>query len=90
MTKPIAVGDLVMISKPVSCCGGTGGIGYVGTVESAPFVKDGHCLQCGRKGTPLVVWIGRTSPTSVDRLIRIDPPAQDESTSSDRQLKECV
>jgi hypothetical protein len=87
MSKPIQVGDLVLVVKPRACCGSPGRIGYVSQVFEIQEEKTGFCPDCGAvtvaKGVLLELGWGH-----MNRVIRIDPPAQDESTNSDNQLKE--
>lgn len=76
----IKTGDLVMVVKPISCCGSTMAIGRIATIiqkELTPFVR---CRQCGlvRKMPCDAVSLSTGGIKEKSRLIKIDPPKQKE------------
>jgi hypothetical protein len=75
----IKVGDLVMVVRPTSCCGRPGkSMGRIFVVT----VLDGgrrRCLQCGQISDGVIAGGDNVIPASVERLKRIDPPAEGDS-----------
>lgn len=91
MDKPISVGDLVQIIKPIHCCGRGKSIGKIFTVHHfEPFV--GSCGDCGTMGDgrmlacPGQSWHGY----SVERLKRIPPLEELEREKLLEKLPELV
>jgi hypothetical protein len=76
----IKKGDLVMVIRPSSCCGGGKSVGLVRTVTRIMNGAPGTCTGCGRHfthGTSAV--LSGDAPWAqwnigVDRLKKIEPP----------------
>lgn len=93
----IKAGDLVMVVRPTVCCGGTKNIGRVFTAKRV-FAYEARCAGCGLlRQASMLVESDVISDTNKNwpyvcfvpsRLIRIDPPALTESTTTDEPLKE--
>jgi hypothetical protein len=70
----IRVGDLVVVVRPISCCGHTQGMGRVFIVE---FLRDGMniCMTCGHRSDDSVdAWyLGSNLAFPLQRLKRIPP-----------------
>jgi hypothetical protein len=70
----IKVGDLVMVVRPIDCCGHTQGLGRVFIVE---FLRDGMniCMTCGHRSAYSVdAWyLGSNLAFPLQRLKRIPP-----------------
>jgi len=47
MSENIKAGDLVMVVKPLSCCGRFDGVGFIYTVTGLPSHKLSRCGYCG-------------------------------------------
>jgi len=87
MENDIKTGDLVMVVRGAACCGASETLGKIFRVEGiAPF--DGRCSGCGRKGNPDVKLALRGPGIGYPfyRLIKIDPPAQPESTETRKEI----
>lgn len=90
MSKSIAVGDLVCVTRPRICCGECSGIGRVFRV---PQIKSRImlCGRCGRVNNTVWAFVenlpcGTTVWCEISRLIRIDPPALADETRQDEKL----
>lgn len=92
MTDAIKPGDLVMIIKPMPCCGYSGGLGLVRTVQAFTSRECGtKCVGCGISNRSdfgphshanlgdFYVWLYR--------LKKIDPPALADETETNRELE---
>ena len=79
-------GDLVMCVKPTGCCGGTELLGSVFTVIKIESGL-GWCENCGKKFESKDAEVLPECFLPVSRLIRIDPPALDEETETQRELE---
>lgn len=95
MSKPIKVGDLVMVVRPTACCQHPGKIGKIYVVTEIFFSKGSFCERCKLVTKDLIVAVdgsrfinedGTGGGYPVSRLIRIDPPAQDEETRTDQEV----
>jgi hypothetical protein len=87
MANEIIVGDLVMVVRPTKCCGSPKRLGLIFRVIGFG-VFGGPCGVCGKRGdgSPLVMkerYLGYVP----QRLIKIDPPAQPESTETRKEIK---
>ena len=89
MEKPIAVGDLVQIVKPMLCCGRLSNQDIIFQVSDIQLVH-GKCTQCGFKTLNGIGAYGKSGglPTDVRRLKRIPPLEELESTKTDEPVKE--
>lgn len=85
MSKPIAAGDLVMVVKPMYCCGNASKVGVVFRVQKIAK-GTARCPYCNAKvsGTFADRFPGKGP--DVSRLIRIDPPALPESVETEREV----
>lgn len=76
MSGAIKAGDMVMLARPMPCCGRITKYGLVGTVECATYEPQMRCGYC-HASTPAhhdaVFVLGCWTPRSV--WIRLDPPA---------------
>lgn len=88
-SRPISVGDLVQIVK-WPCCGS--GLGFTFVVEIIVGERIENCLFCERReltGEPVAIsggGAGKYVAARLSWLKRIDPPAQSESTTTEREL----
>jgi len=83
--RAISVGDLVMVVRGHEC-----GIGYTFVVADLIPGQWEHirCVICGHRwkpGNALLAYDGIDRWHSVDRLIRIDPPAIPETTHTETE-----
>jgi hypothetical protein len=82
----IKVGDLVMVVKPIHCCGGTTSIGRVFVVQAIAIAR-GVCGNCLTNHPPMpVAFINDWFRYDIPRLIKIDPPALPESIERKKEL----
>jgi len=84
----IKVGDLVMVVKPVPCgCKSAYKfIGMIGTVISLDTDK-GYCGACGAEfGVSEFAEITKGQFVRISRLIKIDPPALQDETTTEKEL----
>jgi hypothetical protein len=84
----IKVGDLVMVVKLRTCCG-AGVLGEPEIVVDANGRKAFVTCDCGNVefNDPLIyVKLSDGTYCQKSRLIKIDPPALDETTESEREL----
>ncbi len=86
---PIKPGDLVVVVKPLPCCGGTHSLGMVATVIGIGLRAEHRgvvCGHCGRLAADVDDFLLAERPdgdmgyVERSRVIRIDPPAQDVET----------
>jgi hypothetical protein len=81
----IKAGDLVMVVKPIHCCGGTASIGLVFVVQEVA-IAGGKCGGCYVQHPPMpVAFINDWFRYDLHRLIKIDPPALP-STEREKEL----
>ncbi len=85
MSERIEVGDLVMVVKP-SPCGCINALGYVGVVSRIYPVIKNHCITCGDVRQRDIVAKLRDGTCEVSRLKKINPPAQDESIETSKEI----
>lgn len=86
----IKLGDLVMVVKPKACCGRSDGVGKLFVAGSAPFRTKSRCILCGAIWNSVVVSRSESKDlrvTDLDRLKKIDPPAEGDSLPTRRDLK---
>ena len=77
MDKPISVGDLVQVVKPMPCCGAAASVGWMFTVLKIRHSPSSHCTHCGKNCEPsMVVDVGLEWVFDIPRLKRI-PPANE-------------
>ena len=77
---PLKPGDLVIVVKPVPCCGNTGTVGKILTVldhKPADIVRCVYCNYCG-PGTDHVM-VSDDTAKGANRLRRIPPLVELES-----------
>lgn len=84
MSERIEVGDLVVIIKPTSCCGYSGGIGKIYIVGNMRSFR-GRCLLCGAigNGEPLACWGSGSRGVPTRRLKKL-PPLTEPETITER------
>ena len=89
MSTQIKPGDLVMVVKPLPCCGSTHSLGMVATVLGIGLRAEHRlvaCKRCGRLVRSVADLLfterpdGEMGYVERSRVIRIDPPAQTETT----------
>lgn len=93
MSDEIKVGDLVMVVRGLRCCGNSRKLGLAFTVAEIAY-HDGNvrleCVHCGSKGqsdgTLAYPERGKGQGVFLYQLKKIDPPAQDESEETKREL----
>jgi hypothetical protein len=86
----IKVGDLVMVVRPLTCCGeGLEDIGNVFKVVDL-WSSQSVCAECGKVDPDIcamhIVAYGKAG-FPFNRLIKIDPPANSESTKYDQEIE---
>ena len=77
MAEEINVGDLVMMVKPLPCCGDASFIGNIYTVTG--FHDAGVCAECGIVRTPCAFLDNEYKVQPVSALKKINPPPIKES-----------
>jgi len=83
----IKKGDLVMVVKPIQCCGNPAALGNIFRVDDV-YANPGVCAHCGFDyPEQLVVWHGQRA-YSPDRLKKIDPLSTGEYDRVPQRLKE--
>lgn len=90
MTRPIAVGDLIMKVRPNACCGDSSGLGKVFVVAEI-YTGRRHCRNCKTSHDYTTYLVERWE--GIDMLqggaliscIRIDPPALAESVTEEME-----
>ena len=92
MSDAIKPGDLVMIIKPMPCCGYSGGLGLLRTVQAFTTNALGtRCVGCGfpdrRDFGPHTHANLGDFYASLYRLKKIDPPALNEDAETHRELE---
>lgn len=81
MTSPIKPGDLVMVVKPVPCCGTEDRMGLTSTVQETPrWALYAQCRHCGEVDYAVENYrdLG-DGAYHVDTLKKVDPPAEGDS-----------
>ena len=81
-------GDLVMVVKPMPCCGDTSDIGRVESVEEMAAGNKFECRKCLKDLDDYCVALFSGDdgmPTCT--LIKIDPPADQDQETTDRELE---
>ena len=93
--RPIAVGDLVVVVKPTMCCGNRTRLGHIFRVNylGPSPTKHLRCVYCANRERVLVyVSPFQSVPTGdgypLERLKRIPPLDELESTKTDEPMKE--
>lgn len=89
MTSDIKPGDLVMVVRPMRCCGAQTGLGSFGIVEGAPVGAYGiQCDSCGDADLDIAnIFTIRGNAISRYRLKKIDPPALADEVERVRELE---
>lgn len=84
-------GDLVMVVKPTLCCNRTKVIGQIHTVRRV-IITDTYCEGCGHeKDSVLVVEMDAVDfYVESSRLIKIDPPAEEDQETTNKELEVVV
>ena len=86
MDKPISVGDLVMVVRPVNC-GHSCGVGRAFIVRVITDCFSYQCGECSRGGGYSVgVEDEAKNWYSIGRVKRIDPPALPENVDEREEL----
>ena len=84
--KTIRKGDLVMVVRPreCGCIGHVGAIFYVASVRPSKIV---YCEDCGYRffNATVATASDADSVTALSRLIKINPPAIEDSTERERE-----
>ena len=83
----IKVGDLVMVAKPMPCCGN----GVFGKVFQVVYIKNekARCPYCKKLDEMSCAGFDGqylTTGYPIDRLIKIDPPSLPESLEREKEL----
>lgn len=82
-------GDLVMVVKPSLCCNNIKAIGSIHVIGSQDLIKPiSTCVYCHHRTLPtnqVLLSCGRTIEKS--RLIKIDPPADQDQETTDKELE---
>ena len=89
--ETIREGDLVVIVKPVQCCGSQDNLGQIFTVQRIFMSKQNRCRACGgiSARNVLVAVQQETMPPlarSLYRLRRIPPLSELETTNTDSEV----
>jgi hypothetical protein len=90
MYNSIKIGDLVMVVKPTTCCGSSNSIGRVFKVLRSEnmFSKCNHCGDLKEELHAVQSMQGSWYGYSLTRLIKINPPALDETENEEINLKD--
>lgn len=89
MNRPIQVGDLVQVVKPMHCCGGTNDLGRVFVVHE--FYTDGSfCSNCGTPSNGELILFDSVGEDGAHphRLKRIPPLEELEGQRTEEKLRE--
>jgi len=83
----IKVGDLMMVVKPMPCCGKSGILGIPFIVKNIYIPTKPYCVHCN-SDIPIEPSTKLNSGNSVAlyRLIKIDPPALQDETTTEKEL----
>jgi len=82
----IKVGDLVMVVKPTVCCGNPAELGIIFTVAEIDS-SESNCVFCGSTFNVLDARNGINNDWhDVSTLIKIDPPALQDETTTEKEL----
>ncbi len=91
MANDIKAGDLVMVVRPRTCCGNCDALGSVFTVSNIEQSL-AVCNDCKAEDWCVMAGDGTVNETGIDngveieRLIKINPPAQPESTKTRKEI----
>jgi len=82
----IKAGDLVVVTRPLPCCGIDLHIGDIHRVQRL-FIQDGECAYCGKQYA-LVNFAGMTTGNNLPifMLRRIDPLPESETQDNHESL----
>ena len=89
--RPIQVGDLVQVIKPLFCCGDTSHCGRIfKVIVFNTDLADTACQLCGGTANPTAnaLFSGATIGYDVRRLKRIPPLSELEGERTEENLKE--
>lgn len=81
----IKAGDLVMITKASTCCGSKSAIGETFILEELVLVDDGFCIHCFARRPVLAARAKGRMQTDSARLIKINPPSQEDEITTNRE-----
>lgn len=89
--ETIRPGDLVMVVKPIPCCGRGKNLGNVFIVEDIKSSDEGVCIYCRAK-FPFQTHAGRTVGkmmlyAEISRLKKIHPPALPETVDAAQEVE---
>lgn len=83
----IKIGDLVMVVKPMPCCGYSGALGKVCIVVDRHIREMGECVHCGHTEKNVnAVALDDGHVRNIARLIKIDPPSLQDETITEKEL----
>lgn len=86
----IKVGDLVVIIKPIACCGYSSGIGRIFRVSEFTKGKAGDvCPYCHSRKPAITIALFEGNGhigAEISRLKKLDPPTEDETVSTDTEI----
>lgn len=82
----IKKGDLVMVVKPTPCCGRLDNIGKVFQVGEVRN-NTGICVYCGHSTTALRAILNHKSAILSIRLIKLNPPSDEETTQQTKEME---
>lgn len=82
-------GDLVMVVRPMPCCGCADGLGDIKTVDGIEAGGDWLCASCGQDldGIQAATFLPDDA-IPISMLIKIDPPADDIEHVAGKELEE--
>lgn len=81
-------GDLVMVVRPRTCCGGITDLGIT-FIAGDFYTGVSHCPHCKTVVDSVkCVWVSeKYSVEIISRLIRIDPPALSDETETKKEIE---
>ena len=89
----LKVGDLVMVVKPMSCCGRSRALGHIFRVAGFGPIRGfsgyGRCAYCGTRAPVHASAVQHPDGKATfdrNRLIKIDPPAEMKDTETEKEL----
>lgn len=87
--KPISVGDLVVVVKPLYCCGADHGVGFHFVVRDIHPGQLAYCQKCGKEDQlGDYADSGEAGWCDLSRLKRIPPLEELEGEKRDEKLTE--
>lgn len=83
-------GDLVMVVKPMPCCGNTSTIGRIETIDKVVSGDEWQCHWCDKDLDDWIVALVQDDGLLTCTLIKIDPPADQDQETTDKELEVAV